>query len=71
MIQEAIDDGRLFKMPLGWGDGTVGAVMSVKDFVDGGHEVGARVLVCVKSVGDRRKGEYSRLWASACGDGMS
>ena len=59
MVQENSDEGVLCKTPLGYRDGKqLDGLITLKDYIGGGHEVpGARVLVCVKSIGSRRKCE--------------
>ncbi|KAL8709560.1 MAG: hypothetical protein Q9220_005652 [cf. Caloplaca sp. 1 TL-2023] len=51
------DDGTRFRIPLGYCDGKeLACMMTLKAFIEGGHEVPeAKVLICVKSIGGRRK----------------
>ena len=57
MIQEKSDEGVLCKTPLGYRDGKqLGGLITLKNFVDDGHEItDSKVLVCVKSIGGRKK----------------
>jgi len=61
MVQEQSDEGVLCKTPLGYRDGKqLNGLITVKNYIDGGHEiVGCKVLVCVKSIGGRKKCEHS------------
>jgi len=56
-VQEKSDEGILCKTPLGYKDDEqLDGLITLKNFVDGGHEVAAgKVLVCVKSIGGRKK----------------
>ncbi len=56
-MQEKSDEGILCKTPLGYKDDEqLDGLITLKNFVDGGHEVAAgKVLVCVKSIGGRKK----------------
>ena len=56
LVQEKSDDGTLCKAPLGYKEGKqLPGLMTLKSFVEGGSEVvGARILVCVKSIGGRK-----------------
>ena len=60
MVQENSDEGVLCKTPLGCREGKqLDGFITLKNYIDGGHEVsGVRVLVCVKSIGGRKKCEY-------------
>ena len=55
------DCGMLFRMPLGYEEGKqLAGLMSLKNFVEGGDEVAdGKILVCVKSIGGRKKCEWS------------
>ncbi len=57
MIHEQSDAGVACKKPLGYREGRpLPLLMTLKNFVDGGHEVpDARILVCVKSIGAKKK----------------
>ena len=56
LVQEQSDDGTLCKAPLGYREGKqLPGLMTLKSFVDGGAEVlGAKILLCVKSIGGRK-----------------
>lgn len=56
LVQEQSDDGTLCKAPLGYREGQqLPGLMTLKSFVDGGAEVlGAKILVCVKSIGGKK-----------------
>lgn len=58
MIHENSDDGTMYKRPLGHREGRpIADVMTLQNFVDGGYDVvGAKVLVVVKSLGQRKRG---------------
>ena len=60
MVQERSDEGVLCKTPVGYCDGKeVNGLMTLKSYVEGGNEVaGGKVLVCVKSIGGRKKCQY-------------
>ncbi|KAL8694782.1 MAG: hypothetical protein Q9218_000628 [Villophora microphyllina] len=53
---EASDDGTLFKRPFDYNGGEqLTGLMTLKSYVEGGHEVAdSRVLVCIKSIGGRK-----------------
>ena len=57
MVQEDSDEGVLCKTPLGYRDGKqLDGLITLKNYVDGGYDVKkAKVMVCVKSVGGRKK----------------
>ncbi|KAL2038130.1 hypothetical protein N7G274_009077 [Stereocaulon virgatum] len=57
LVQEESDEGVLCKTPLGYRDGKqLDGLMTLKSCINGGHEVsGVKVLVCVKSIGGRKK----------------
>ena len=59
MVQENSDEGVLCKTPLGYRDGKqLDGLITLKNYIDGGYEVpGAKVLVCVKSIGGGKKCE--------------
>ena len=59
MVQDNSDTGTLCKTPLGYVDGKqLASLMTLKSFVEGGHEVDdGKILVCVKSIGGRKKRE--------------
>ena len=56
MVQEESDEGTLCKAPLRYREGKqLPGLMTLKSFLDGGAEVlGAKILVCVKSIGGRK-----------------
>ena len=60
LVQENSDDGTLCKTPLGYKEGKeLKGLMTLKNFIDGGHEVSdGKILVCVKSIGGRKKCTY-------------
>ncbi|KAH9877719.1 hypothetical protein J1614_002936 [Plenodomus biglobosus] len=57
MLHENSDDGTQFKRPFGCGDSrALEGLMTLKGFTDGGYEVEEpKVLVCVKSIGARKR----------------
>ena len=57
LVQEKSDEGILCKTPLGYKNGKqLHGLITLKNFVDGGHEVAAgKVLVCVKSIGGKKR----------------
>ncbi|KAF2838088.1 hypothetical protein M501DRAFT_992963 [Patellaria atrata CBS 101060] len=57
MIHENSDDGILCKTPLGYRDGhELTGLMTLNNFIQGGYDVSdSRILVCVKSIGARKK----------------
>ncbi len=59
MVQEQSDEGVMCKAPLGYRDGKqLDGLMTLKNFIEGGHEVAdGKILVCVKSIGGRKKCE--------------
>lgn len=59
MVQEQSDEGVLCKTPFGYRDGKdLDGLVTLRSFIDGGHEVaGVKILVCVKSIGMRKKCE--------------
>ena len=63
MVQEQSDEGVLCKTPLGYKDGKqLDSLMTLQNFVDGGHEVaGGRILVCLKSIGQKKRCMCSRM----------
>lgn len=65
MVQADKDIGMLFKKPLGYTNGKqLTGLMNLRNFVDGGHEIAnGRVLVCVKSIGGRKKSKGLALCA--------
>jgi hypothetical protein len=58
MVHEHSDNGTMFKRPLGHREGRqVADLMTLQNFIDGGYDVvEARVLVVVKSLGQRKRG---------------
>ena len=57
MIQDQNDEGVLCKTPLGYRDGKqLDGLLTLRNYIDGGHEIPAsKILVCVKSIGGRKK----------------
>lgn len=57
MVQEQSDEGVMCKTPLGYRDGKqLDGLMTLKSFIEGGHELAdGKILVCVKSIGGRKK----------------
>ena len=57
MVQESSDRGVLFKSPLEYCEGNaLPELMTLKTFANGGFDVpSARLLVCVKGVGAKKK----------------
>lgn len=57
MVQERSDEGVMCKTPLGYRDGKqLDGLMALRSFLEGGHELAqAKILVCVKSIGGRKK----------------
>lgn len=58
MVHENSDDGVVYKRPLDHREGrSLAGLMTLQNFVDGGYDIlDARILVVVKSIGQRRKG---------------
>jgi hypothetical protein len=63
MLHENGDNGTMFKKPFGLKDtGALPSLMTVKNFRDGGYDVdNCKVLVCVKSIGARKKSKLSQI----------
>lgn len=61
MVHENSDDGTMYKRPLGHREGRpLQGLMTLQNFADGGYDVvDARILVVVKSLGQRKKSTYS------------
>ena len=59
MVHENSDDGILCRRPYGIKDNYhLAGLMTVKNFMDGGYDVDdCKILVCVKSIGARKKCE--------------
>ena len=57
MVQERSDEGVMCKTPIGYRDGSqMDGLMTLKSFIEGGHELAdGKILVCVKSIGGRKK----------------
>lgn len=68
LIQEKSDDGTMCKMPMGYQeDKQLPGLMTLKSFLEGGHEVlDAKVLVCVKSIGGRKTCKPSSYRQAKC-----
>jgi hypothetical protein len=60
MIHENSDEGVQCKKPLGYKEGhPLTGLMTLRNFIDGGYDVAnGRILVCVKSIGARKKCEF-------------
>lgn len=60
MVHENSDEGVQCKTPLGYKVGQpLAGLMTLKNFVEGGYEItDGKVLVCVKSIGPRKKCMY-------------
>lgn len=60
MLHENSDDGESMKIPLGYREGRpLNGIMTLQNFIDGGCDVvDAKILVYVKSVGVKKRGEY-------------
>jgi hypothetical protein len=60
MVHERSDDGVMFRRPFGVRDERVlPGLMTLKNFTDGGYDVDdCKLLVCVKSIGVRKKCEH-------------
>ena len=58
LVQKNSDDGTLCKVPHNYKVGKqLAGLMTLKNLVEGGHDVvEGKVLVCVKSIGGKRKG---------------
>ena len=73
MVRENSDYGTLWRTPKEYADGKqLAGLMTLKNFAEGGHEIrDGRILVCVKSIGGRKKskenGGPNKLWS--LGDG--
>lgn len=59
MVQETSDEGVMCKTPLGYREGKqMDRLMTLKNFIEGGRELAdGQILVCVKSIGGRKKCE--------------
>jgi len=57
MVHENSDNGTMFKRPLGHREGRqMSDLMTLQNFIEGGYDVvGAKVLVVVKSLGQRKR----------------
>ena len=57
MVHELSDDGTMYKRPLEHREGRpLHGLMTLQNFSDGGYDVAdAKILVVVKSIGQRRK----------------
>lgn len=58
MVHNNSDNG-MFRMPLGYRAGLpLNGLMTLQNFIDGGYDVlDAKILVVVKSIGAKKKGE--------------
>lgn len=63
MIHTNNDDGMLCKKPQGYESGReLSRLITLKGFIGGGHEVAdGKIIVCVKSIGGRRKSKSACL----------
>lgn len=61
MTHENSDDGVICTTPLGYHEGeALPGLMTVRSFIDGGYELSDRkILVCVKSIGAKKKGKHA------------
>ena len=61
MVHENSDDGAMYAKPLGYRTGhPLAGIMTLQNFIDGGYDVvDAKILVVVKSVGSKKKGQYT------------
>ena len=73
MVQEQSDEGVMCKTPLGYRDGRqLDGLVTLKSFIEGGDELpDAKILVCVKSIGARKKCEdhhhlKRQIWWADC-----
>ena len=59
MVREQSDEDVMCKTPLGYRDGKeLDCLMTLKCFIEGGYELAdGKILVCVKSIGGRKKCE--------------
>lgn len=57
MVEESLTKENIFRAPIGYhSDEQLPGLVALKHFVDGGHELpNVKVLVCVKSIGGRKK----------------
>ncbi len=63
MVHENSDNGTMYRLPLGYRRGfPLSGVMTLQNFVDGGSDVvDAKILVVVKSIGQRKRGTCGRM----------
>ena len=66
MAQEKSDEGMVCKSPLGYRDGEqMDGLMTLKNFIEGGYELAdGKILVCVKSIGGRKKCEDEAAYST-------
>jgi len=59
MVHENSDDGTIFQLPLAHRKGhKLSDLMTLQDFIEGGYDfIGGKILVIVKSLGQRKLGE--------------
>lgn len=59
MIHDNSDDGR-YRTPLDYTEGVpLDGLMTLQNFIDGGYDVtDARIVVVVKSIGSKKRGEF-------------
>ena len=62
-VEGSCEDETLYRMPMGYEDGKqLAGLMTLRNFIEGGHEVAdGKILVCVKSIGTRKKCRFSFL----------
>ena len=61
LVQEQSDEDVLCKTPMGYRDGKqLAGLITLRNYIDDGNEIaGSKILVCVKSIGGRKKCEYN------------
>ena len=66
MVHQNSDNGTMCAAPLGYREGRqLSALMTLQNFIDGGYDViDAKVLVVVKSIGAKKKG--NRALCTCC-----
>ena len=68
MIHDASDQGVLCKTPLGYREGRqLGGLMTLSGFIEGGYDVNdGKILVVVKSIGARKRGNHFASAGLSC-----
>ena len=57
-ILDGLEDESAHRRPSDWGDDRSNGLMTISEFMQGGHELrDAKILVAIKSVGARKKGK--------------